>query len=137
MAVRIDPRRARATDRIPIVSRPGFGSPYPIAVEAGLGSVWVLNANTATVTRIDPVQRSIAATIPIGVDHQPVRLAVGAGAVWVANRNDSTLTRIDPETSRPVGDPIEVGANPFGLDVAGHQVWVTSPPDGTVQRVDF
>ena len=124
VAMRIDPRRARATDRIPIVSRPGFGSPYPIAVEAGLGSVWVLNANTATVTRIDPVQRSIAATIPIGVDHQPVRLAVGAGAVWVAGA-DGTLSRIDPVTNA-VTMRAAVAPRLTDVAVAGGAVWVSA-----------
>jgi predicted Ser/Thr protein kinase len=106
----------------------------PAGVAVGAGAVWVTNNADDTVTRID--QGSLVTRV-IGVGDGPNRIAVGGGAVWVANRNDSTLTRIDPETSRPVGDPVEVGANPFGLDVHGHQVWVTSPPDGTVQRVDF
>jgi branched-chain amino acid transport system substrate-binding protein len=124
VAVRIDPRRARATDRIPIASRPGFDSPYPIAVEAGLGSVWVLNANTATVTRIDPVQRLITGTIPIGIDHQPVRLAVGAGAVWVAGA-DGTLSRIDPVTNA-VTTRATVARRLNDIAVAGGAVWVSA-----------
>jgi YVTN family beta-propeller protein len=106
----------------------------PAGVAVGAGAVWVTNSADDTVTRID--QGSLVTRV-IGVGDGPNRVAVGGGAVWVANRNDSTLTRIDAETSRPVGDPIEVGANPFGLDVSGHRVWVTSPPDGTVQRIDF
>jgi YVTN family beta-propeller protein len=106
----------------------------PSGVAVGAGAVWVTNNGDDTVTRID--QGSLVTRV-IGVGDGPNRIAVGGGAVWVANRNDSTLTRIDPETSRPVGEPVEVGANPFGLDVSGHTVWVTSPPDGTVQRVDF
>jgi branched-chain amino acid transport system substrate-binding protein len=126
LAVRIDPRRARVTDRIPIASRPSFSSPYPIAVETGLGSVWVLNANTATVTRIDPVQRLIAATIPIGVEHQPVRLAVGAGAVWVASA-DGTLSRIDPATN-VVTTTAAVAHRLNDVAVAGGAVWVSAAP---------
>jgi YVTN family beta-propeller protein len=106
----------------------------PAGVAVGADAVWVTNSGDDTVTRIDA---GSLVTRVIGVGDGPDRVAVGGGAVWVANRNDSTLTRIDPETSRPVGDPVEVGANPFGLDVSGHQVWVTSPPDGTVQRIDF
>jgi YVTN family beta-propeller protein len=106
----------------------------PAGVAVGENAVWVTNSGDDTVTRIDA---GSLVTRVIGVGDGPNRVAVGGGAVWVANRNDSTLTRIDPETSRPVGDPVEVGGNPFGLDVSGHQVWVTSPPDGTVQRIDF
>jgi YVTN family beta-propeller protein len=106
----------------------------PAGVAVGPNAVWVTNSGDDTVTRIDA---GSLVTRVIGVGDGPGRIAVGADAVWVANRNDSTLTRIDPDTSRGVGDPVEVGANPFGLDVSGHQVWVTSPPDGTVQRIDF
>src|SRR4051812_3330274 len=106
----------------------------PAGVAVGPDAVWVTNSGDDTVTRIDA---GSLVTRVIGVGDGPGRIAVGADAVWVANRNDSALTRIDPDTSRRVGDPVEVGANPFGLDVSGHQVWVTSPPDGTVQRIDF
>jgi YVTN family beta-propeller protein len=106
----------------------------PAGVAVGENAVWVTNSGDDTVTRIDA---GSLVTRVIGVGDGPNRVGVGGGAVWVANRNDSTLTRIDPETSRPVGDPVEVGANPFGLDVIGHQAWVTSPPDGTVQEIDF
>jgi streptogramin lyase len=92
--LRLDPRTRRVTDRIQIVSRPGFESPYPVAIEVGAGSVWVLNANTQTVTRIDRRARGITATIPIGIERGPLRLAAGDGAAWVAN-DDGTLSRID------------------------------------------
>jgi DNA-binding beta-propeller fold protein YncE len=54
----------------------------------------VLNANTGTVTKIDPAQRLVAATIPVGVERRPMRLAFGDAAAWVANA-DGTLARID------------------------------------------
>jgi branched-chain amino acid transport system substrate-binding protein len=120
-ALRLDPR-GRVTLPIPIVSRPGFESPYPLEVSVGEGYVWVLNANTATVTKIDPGQRTVLATIPIGIDHGPLRLAVGSGAAWVANR-DGTLTRIDPTTDAPTFIPVGHGLR--DVAVAAGSVWVT------------
>jgi DNA-binding SARP family transcriptional activator/ABC-type branched-subunit amino acid transport system substrate-binding protein len=121
-AIRLD-RRGNMTVRIPIVSKPGFESPYPLAVAVGEGYVWVLNGNTATVTKIDPAERTVAATIPIGIEHAPVRLTTGGGAAWVAN-NDGTLSRIDANTdvvtTIPIGHRIEDVAF-----VEGH-VWVTA-----------
>jgi branched-chain amino acid transport system substrate-binding protein len=117
--IRVRQRRIR----IPLVSRAGFQSPYPIAIEPGLGALWVLNGNTATVTRIDPTQRGVTSTVPIGIDHSPVRLAVGERAVWVAGA-DGTLTRIDPETKA-----IRTWRLARGLDdvaVAGGRVWVSA-----------
>jgi branched-chain amino acid transport system substrate-binding protein len=119
--VGIDPRRHRVTDRIPIASRPGARSPYPIAVEAGLGSLWVLNANTATVTRIDPVERVVVGTTAIGIQHSPARMAVGAPlrATAVAH-GGSTVTPLpasscSPLDYRPGGRPRLLVASDFPL----------------------
>jgi branched-chain amino acid transport system substrate-binding protein len=98
-------------------------SPYPLAVAAGEGFVWVLNGNTATVTKIDPEQRTVAATIPIGIEHGPARIAVGDGAVWVAN-GDGTLARIDARTDAV--ETISVGHTLKDVVVVGGRVWVTA-----------
>ena len=116
-------RRGMVTLRIPIVSKPGFESPYPLQVRVGEGFVWVLNGNTATLTKIDPEQRSVAATIPIGIDHGPVRLAVGAGAAWVASR-DGTLTRVDASTDAV--STLAVGRTLRDVAVTHGTVWVTT-----------
>jgi branched-chain amino acid transport system substrate-binding protein len=121
-AIRLD-GRGRVTVRIPIVSRPGFESPYPLMVRLGEGFVWVLNANTATVTKIDPEQRTVSATIPIGIDRGPARLAVGAGAAWVAN-GDGTLSRIDPSSNAVT--TIRVGHRLKDVAVGGGNAWVTT-----------
>jgi len=120
--IRLD-RRGRATVRIPIVSKPGLESPYPLQVEVGEGFVWVINGNTATLTKIDPQERSVSATIPVGIDHGPVRLAVGAGAAWVANR-DGTLSRIDANTNTV--STFAVGHRAKDIAVARNAVWVTT-----------
>jgi branched-chain amino acid transport system substrate-binding protein len=122
-ALRVNPTGRASPLRIPIVSRPGLQSPYPIAIEVGLRAIWVLNANTATVTRIDPGQRGVAATIPVGIDHAPRRLAVGAGAAWVAGA-DGTLTRIDATTNSVETTRLAKGLN--DVWVAGGVVWVSA-----------
>ena len=111
------------TARIPIASKPDAESPYPIGVAAGAGLVWVLNANTATVTKIDPAQRGVAATIQLGVQRRPFRLAAGDGAAWVAD-GDGTLARIDATT-----DQVEIvpAAGSLGdVAVVGKTIWVTA-----------
>ena len=115
--------RGRATVRIPIVSQPGFQSPFPLAVAVGEGYVWVLNGNTATVTKIDPKQRGVSGTIAIGIEHGPQRVTAGAGAVWVADE-DGTLARIDPATNQVEIIPIAHGLK--DVVVAGGSVWVTT-----------
>jgi len=121
-AIRLD-RQGRVTVRIPIVSQPGFESPFPIAVAVGEGYVWVLNANTASVTKIDPLQRAVSATIPIGIDKSPVRLAVGKGAAWVANR-DGTVDRIDASTNAVTIIPVGHSLRDIAVGKGG--VWITT-----------
>src|SRR5262249_35717992 len=89
----------------------------------GDGFVWVLNGNTATLTKIDPAQRTVAASIPIGIDRVPARLAVGAGAAWVAD-TDGTLARVDASTNAV---KLSVVANRLeDVAVSGRTVWVTT-----------
>jgi hypothetical protein len=121
--LRIDPRSGRVTARIPIVARPGSDSPYPIAIATGLGSVWVLNATAASVTRIDPGQAGVTGTIPIGIERVPRRLAVGDGAAWVADA-DGTLARIDATTNAL--STTTVAPSLYDVAVGAGGVWVTA-----------
>ena len=125
--VRIAAGSGAVTARIPISGRRGFASPYPIAVETGAGAVWVLNANTGTVSRIDPDLRAVTSTVQVGVEHVPVRLAVGAGAVWVA-AVDGTLTRIDPSTG--VVSTSAIGNSLGDVAVVDGAVWVSTGRGG-------
>ena len=121
--LRIDPADLAHPQRVEIVGHAVTGSPYPVAIEAGLGAVWTVNANTADVTRIASDPPRVTATIAIGVEHLPFRLAVGAGAVWVAD-TDGTLARIDPTTNAVRTMSVAHGLN----DVAASRsvVWVSS-----------
>jgi DNA-binding SARP family transcriptional activator/ABC-type branched-subunit amino acid transport system substrate-binding protein len=122
--LRIDPADPAHPLRVEIVGHAGTGSPYPVAIAAGLGAIWTVNANTADVTRVDPDPPRVAATIPIGVEHQPFRLAVGAGAVWVADF-DGTLARIDAATSA-VSSITSVAHGINDVAVTRGAVWVSS-----------
>ena len=51
--VRIDPANGRVTDEVRLVGHPGSRTSAPIALTVAGRAVWVLNANTATVTRVD------------------------------------------------------------------------------------
>ncbi len=68
-------------------------------------AVWVLNADDATITRIDLADQ---ATETFGAGGVPTDLAAGGGAIWVANgrRQDAQfvgavadqVSRVDPAT---------------------------------------
>ena len=81
----------------------------------------MLSRNTATVTRIDPETRGVAAVIPIGVDRSPNEIAAGGQAAWVANE-DGTLSRID-EKAREARS-VWVGESLRQAATNGARLWV-------------
>ena len=81
----------------------------PLAVTFGLGSAWVANSGTGTVSRIDPDTDQVTDTIVVGRD--PQGIAFGEGSIWVTNSGDDTLTRIDAKTDRVLAT-IPVGGTP-------------------------
>ena len=110
---------------------PTDGSPTNVAL--GEGAIWVTNSTDGTVSRIDPLTRSVRQTIPVG--DSPSGIAVGAGDVWVADHVDGTVRRIDPETNRVV-DEIPVGNGSTAVAFGEGSIWVTNSSDRTVSRID-
>ena len=121
--LRIDPASGRVTNRIPIVGRTPADGPYPISVAAAGGFVWVLNANTATVTKVDAHVRGVVQTTTVGVDRAPQQIAADPDAAWVAG-DDGTLTRIDARTGAV--QVIPVGHGLRDVAVSRDSVWVVN-----------
>jgi branched-chain amino acid transport system substrate-binding protein len=125
----------------------------PSNVTVGEGSVWVLNADDQTVSRIDPETRQVVKTF--GTGQTPTDIAVGEGAVWVGNapaRGEdisytASISRIDPQSSvvtRTLRLPVSRTPDypPFGvlpgvsqLAVGDGVIWAINP-DITVSRID-
>ena len=96
----------------------------PTDVASGAGAVWVSNATSDSVSRIDSKTRAV---VPIKVGRQPAGITVGAGAVWVANGGEATVTRISTASPFDVTE-IEVGPGPSDVEVAAGSVWVYQLP---------
>jgi YVTN family beta-propeller protein len=92
----IDSTTSRVVDAIPVGDSPG-----PIA--AGHDALWVINVNDRTLTKIDPIDRSIDASVGLptstGRLSVPLRLALTPDDVWVY-ACDLKLLRIDPDTTQ-------------------------------------
>jgi YVTN family beta-propeller protein len=120
----IDERTSRIVADIPVGSR-------PVAVALGKGAVWVANAGSGTVSRIDPRTKRVVQTIG-GVGSSPVDVAVAGDSVWVANGSDGTLSRIDPGTNTVVQTIDLRGPNKLApnetnaVAVGAGSVWVAS-----------
>jgi streptogramin lyase len=115
------------------LSAANFRESLPSMAE-GEGSVWVIgDAADRRLFRIDPEQRRVVATIPLGFP--PAAVAVGGGAVWVTDELGDRLARIDPATNRIVAS-VPVGRGARGVAYGAGSVWVAGAIDHAVSRVD-
>lgn len=106
-------------------------------VAAGLGGVWVTEADLNKVVRIDPATNEVVAEIAL--DGLPQGIAVGFGSVWVATSDppdgaNGGVSRIDPATNAVV-KTILVPNLPEFVAIGAGAVW-TSSNNGTIAEVD-
>jgi YVTN family beta-propeller protein len=137
----------------PVTLRPGTrlaAGRSPTSVAVGGGSVWVLNTDDQTITRIDP---TTSASRPFAIGQTPFDLAFGADALWVTTGRPSTIpftggiattvARVDPATNSltaeiPLPPPRKAPSGPSGrgqIATGLDAVWVVVP-DGTIARID-
>ncbi|MBS1880331.1 MAG: protein kinase [Actinobacteria bacterium] len=117
------------------VFRRGIG-PHaaPLRLAVGAGGLWVSNASTNSVSRIDLHSGNPSQPIPAG--RGPAGITVARGFVWVADSRSGSVAKIDPAI-RAVVATIEVGGTPGGIDAGPNVLWVASAADDTVTRVDL
>jgi DNA-binding SARP family transcriptional activator/ABC-type branched-subunit amino acid transport system substrate-binding protein len=144
----VDPVAGRTLAHVPVGAS-------PTSVAVGAGSVWVLNADDRTVSRIDPVTRHVEKTFSTG--ETPTELVFAGGALWVgsgyragttrsANALTQAFTRVDPSSGRvvanvPLPKPPEPDPRPGHLPGtvsavgAFGAIWAIAP-DFSVVRID-
>ena len=105
----------------------------PSAVAADSNAVWVANADSASVSRVDPVTGTRQQTVEVG--NGPAGVAIAGGAVWVTNSLDGTVVRIDPQSNTKV-QTVSVGSQPVGVVSGPVGLWVANVGDRTLMRID-
>jgi YVTN family beta-propeller protein len=106
----------------------------PAALAAGASSIWVVNVEDQTISRIDPTQLTLQRTIPLTTT--PTGIAFGAGAAWVANGPAGSVTRIDPGTNVVTDTVALTNDATAGFPSVGEgAVWVVFA-DAFLARVD-
>jgi serine/threonine protein kinase/outer membrane protein assembly factor BamB len=107
----------------------------PLRLATGAGGLWVSNATTDTVRRIDLSTFALGTPIPAG--RRPAGITVAAGLVWVAATRSDAVTRVDPSIAAVSGPPIPVGKQPGGIDAGTNAVWVTLAGEDAVRRLEL
>jgi YVTN family beta-propeller protein len=105
----------------------------PVDAAVGDNSLWVVNTDDHTVSRIDLATRTVRQTIRVGAG--PSAIAYGAGAAWVANTLDGTVSRLDPSANeetlrRPACN------SPGAIAVHRDRLWVACTDDRTIVELD-
>ncbi len=122
-----------------VQTRPDVGSGAH-AITAGHGSVWVLNATTNELIRINARNGRRAANSPgtLTTTGQALVIASGDGAVWVgvraANADNDYVLRIDPGGGPRQTLPVPGGVQ--DLTARGGSLWITNRAASTVTRVN-
>lgn len=130
---------------IPLDELPSAGNVLArISVEAedvpvafGHGYLWLTNAATGELVRMDPANGSIASPLQIADPDVGVAIAVSSSAVFIAERGGSTVIELDPasldERRRMT---VSVGVSALASDGTGG-LWVLDADAGALIRVDL
>lgn len=130
--VKIDPR----TNKIVDVIRVGR---QPTGVAVSGNTVWVVNTNDATVSRVNTLSGAVDT---LGKVRNPVGIvAEGDRAVWISTATYRSVVRVDAGTLEPA-QVIPLGRTTFLLAVGAGSLWVTEPAankgtPGSVTRLDL
>jgi DNA-binding beta-propeller fold protein YncE len=141
---RIDTATGTVTAEI-VTTRPpeggALGHRLVADVIASAGSIWVVNEHESTISRIEPTNGRVIATIPTGP--YPVAATEAAGSVWVMSYE--AMHRIDPSTNEMVATiPLSMGGESAQLAGGSSHVWMVTPgttgavagPDSRLLRID-
>ena len=105
---------------------PASQSRHPLVADvvSAFDSIWTVDDEFNTVTRIDPLNPDRVTTIEVG--RYPRAAAPAAGALWVLSPLEGVVTRIDPRTERTTQTSLPRTAPTGEGHLAGNDdaVWV-------------
>src|SRR4051812_2014606 len=106
----------------------------PIAVAAGLGSIWAVD-NGSELYRIDPAMGKVAKRLYLRAA-AAYNVWIGGGSVWVADDQGAAVIRVNAHTNRVIARP-RIGDGPADIVFNGGSAWVISHRDRVLHRIDL
>jgi len=110
------------------------GSPDWVGI--GTDAVWISNAATDSLARIDPSANTVAKVVSVG--RQPCSgLAVGFDAVWTPSCQDNRVDRVNVRSNKVEAHiPIAIGDSEGGIAAGQQAVWLAADRHGTLVRIN-
>lgn len=100
----------------------------------GHGFLWLTNAATGELIRMDPANGSIASPLAVSEAGSATPIALTDSAVWVADRRDATLVELDPATLQELRRfPVRGSVSAIAAD--GSALWLLD--DETAELLQF
>ena len=111
----------------------GAGGPIATAPD---GAVWVVNPDSDTVAKIDPLTNTLAGEFAVG--DYPRTLVVGATHVYVASQQADVVTRLGLDGAPAGSADLGAGCAPYGvaLSAAEDRVFVTCQSTSELRVLD-
>jgi outer membrane protein assembly factor BamB len=123
------PSAGRVQARIPVDA-----SDTPVAF--GHGFLWLTNAATGELVRMDPANGSIASPLAVTEAGMAIPIALTSSAVWVVDGRDGTLVELDPATLEE-RRRFPVGGNVSAIAADGSALWLLDHEAGELIRFDL
>ena len=142
--VRLDATDGRSVATISIgdPDQAPYGSPKTVAANGDI--VWVTDASSHAVVRIDPVTNKVVDRIAldavdaVGVTGpvDPFGLVIDGTALWVSDFDQGIVVRVDP-SSATVTNVVSGFDHPEGVAVGFGSIWVVEHRTGAIARIDL
>ena len=128
---------------VPLDQLPSAGSvearisiePDDVPATFGHGFLWLTNASTGELVRMDPSNGSIFSPLKVTEPGSSMPIALTDSAVWVADRRDASLVELDPATLEELRR-IGVEGTITAMASDGTNLWLLDEEAGQVLRLD-
>jgi streptogramin lyase len=104
----------------------------PCGVAGAAGAVWISNADTGQLLRLDPATGTV--TRRIALDPTPCAITVAYGSLWVVTQSGK-LDRVDPVAGRVLAH-VPIGETSYQAVATPGAMWVSNRNGATLTRID-
>lgn len=139
--IQVDPATNGVAGQIKVDTTSDFPAHYCQGLGTDGTNIWACSASgdvdnkTIDVVRIDPVSRSVVATVKVGKVFDQFDMPFLLNKIWVLTDSGNKLVGIDATTNQPTS-AIDLGARCFQAAAMSNSLLVTCKLDNLVLKVD-